>query len=81
MSSADDDEDEDEDEDEGVITTAEAIYLQEAKDEILCEGCFLLVKIAIRHDGRRCYLSSFRNYRFEHEVMELKGKVAVHRGC
>ncbi|MAF44830.1 MAG: hypothetical protein CL407_02740 [Acidimicrobiaceae bacterium] len=45
MSAADDDEDEDEDEDEGVITTAEGDRIpSKQEDEILCEGCFLLVK-------------------------------------
>ena len=43
--SDDDDEDEDEDEDEGVITTAEGDRIpSKQEDEILCEGCFLLVK-------------------------------------
>ena len=46
MSSADDDDDEDDDdEDEGVITTAEGDRIpSKQEDEILCEGCFLLVK-------------------------------------
>ena len=44
LSSADE-EDEDEDEDEGVITTAEGDRIPgKQEDEILCEGCFLLVK-------------------------------------
>ena len=44
LSSADE-EDEDEDEEEGVITTAEGDRIPgKQEDEILCEGCFLLVK-------------------------------------
>lgn len=44
LSSADEDDDEDE-EDEGVITTAEGDRIPgKQEDEILCEGCFLLVK-------------------------------------
>ncbi len=44
LSSAED-EDEEEEEDEGVITTAEGDRIpSKQEDEILCEGCFLLVK-------------------------------------
>ncbi|HAF68980.1 MAG TPA: hypothetical protein DCX77_09090, partial [Acidimicrobiaceae bacterium] len=44
LSSADEDDEED-DEDEGVITTAEGDRIPgKQEDEILCEGCFLLVK-------------------------------------
>ena len=44
LSSAEDDEEEEE-EDEGVITTAEGDRIPgKQEDEILCEGCFLLVK-------------------------------------
>ena len=39
------DEDEEDEEDEGVITTAEGDRIPgKQEDEILCEGCFLLVK-------------------------------------
>ncbi len=48
LSSADDEdeeEEEEEDDDEGVITTAEGDRIPgKQEDEILCEGCFLLVK-------------------------------------
>ncbi len=46
LSSTDeDDEDEEEEEEEGVITTAEGDRIPgKQEDEILCEGCFLLVK-------------------------------------
>ena len=44
LSSADEEDEEDE-EDEGVITTAEGDRIPgKQEDEILCEGCFLLVK-------------------------------------
>jgi hypothetical protein len=44
LSSAEEDEEEEE-EDEGVITTAEGDRIpSKQEDEILCEGCFLLVK-------------------------------------
>ena len=44
LSSADDEDDDEEDE-EGVITTAEGDRIPgKQEDEILCEGCFLLVK-------------------------------------
>ena len=40
-----DDEDDEEEEDEGVITTAEGDRIpSKQEDEILCEGCFLLVR-------------------------------------
>ena len=43
LSSAEDEDDEEED--EGVITTAEGDRIpSKQEDEILCEGCFLLVK-------------------------------------
>ena len=44
LSSAEEDEEEEE-EDEGIITTAEGDRIpSKQEDEILCEGCFLLVK-------------------------------------
>ena len=44
LSSAEEDEDEEE-EDDGIITTAEGDRIpSKQEDEILCEGCFLLVK-------------------------------------
>ncbi len=43
--SSNEDEDEEEEEDEGVITTADGDRIpSKQEDEILCEGCFLLVK-------------------------------------
>ena len=45
LSSADDEDEDDEEEDEGVITTAEGDRIpSKQEDEILCEGCFLLVR-------------------------------------
>ena len=45
LSSSDEDDEDDEEEEEGVITTAEGDRIPgKQEDEILCEGCFLLVK-------------------------------------
>ena len=45
LSSADDEDEDEEEEDEGVITTAEGDRIpSKQEDEILCEGCFLLVR-------------------------------------
>ncbi len=45
LASEDDEEDEEDEEDAGVITTAEGDRIpSKQEDEILCEGCFLLVR-------------------------------------